>query len=530
MTHPHNSNFTTDGTLIVGAGLAGLFTALKMAPHAATVLSPMPLGEGASSAWAQGGVAAALHDDDSPAAHADDTVAAGAGTVDPAVALSVAEDAARRIEDLAGLGTPFDRDEAGQFIQSREAAHSAHRVARIKGDRAGYAIMQALIVAVRATPSIRVIEGIEVDDLALTEGRVTGITARRISDPSSMPLELRASNVVLATGGIGGLYRVTSNPSRVRGQGLGMAARAGALIADPEFVQFHPTGIDVDCDPAPLASEALRGEGAVLVDDTGARFMPTIHPNAELGPRDVVARAVHQKVAAGHKVYLDTRQAVGADFPGHFPTIAGYCREAGIDPVTQPIPVAPIQHYHMGGVRTDEVGRTSLPGLWAVGEVACTGLHGANRLASNSLLEALVFGARIATQITSDTEPRRARLIHLPPRLPAAETDTAPKAALAELRQIMTTHVGVERDAAGLSQALRDIARIERQAQGNSRAFLNMLTAATLVAAAALQRCESRGGHARAGHPETDPEQAHQTLITLDQALVIRANSEETAP
>jgi L-aspartate oxidase len=528
VTHPHDTLFEVDGALIVGAGLAGLFTALKMAPHPVTVISPMALGEGASSAWAQGGVAAALRDDDSPAAHARDTVAAGAGTVDPAVALSVAEEAARQIEDLAGLGTPFDRDAAGRFIQSREAAHSAHRVARVKGDRAGYAIMKALIAAVRATPSIRIIEGIEVDDLALAEGRVAGVFARRASDPWSAPILFRAPQVVLATGGIGGLYRITSNPSRVRGQGLGMAARAGAVIADPEFVQFHPTGIAVDRDPAPLASEALRGEGAVLIDETGKRFMVAIHPDAELAPRDVVARAVHHHINAGHRVFLDTRAAMGARIGEHFPTVAGYCREAGIDPVTEPIPVAPIQHYHMGGVRTDEAGRTSLPGLWAVGEVACTGLHGANRLASNSLLEALVFGARVAAGITTGIAGSRHPAGTLP--TPAPEIDILPEAALAELRRIMTADVGVERDAAGLTRALRGIARIERESQGTSRALLNMLTAATLVAAAALKRTESRGGHARADHPQTDPSQARQTLITLDEALAIRAQAEKSAP
>jgi len=532
MAHPHDTLFDVDGALIVGAGLAGLFTALKLAPHPVTVLSPMALGEGASSAWAQGGVAAALRDDDSPAAHARDTVAAGAGTVDPAVALSVAGEAAQRIEDLAGLGTPFDRDAAGRFLQSREAAHSAHRVVRVKGDAAGRAIMQTLIAAVRATPSIRVIEGIEVDDLALAEGRVAGVFARRSSDPWSAPILFRAPQVVLATGGIGGLYQITSNPSRVRGQGLGMAARAGAVIADPEFVQFHPTGIAVDRDPAPLASEALRGEGAVLIDETGKRFMVAIHPDAELAPRDVVARAVHHHIAAGHRVFLDTREALGARIAEHFPTVAGYCREAGIDPVTEPIPVAPIQHYHMGGVRTDEAGRTSLAGLWAVGEVACTGLHGANRLASNSLLEALVFGARIATGITTGIAGTTPAATGRPTgTLPttAPEIDILPEAALAELRQIMTADVGVERDAAGLTQALRTIARIERESQGTGRALLNMLTAATLVAAAALRRTESRGGHARADYPETDPAQARQTLITLDQALAIRADAEETA-
>jgi L-aspartate oxidase len=242
----------------------------------------------------------------------------------------------------------------------------------------------------------------------------------------------------------------------------------------------------------------------------------------------VVARAIHDHIAAGHRVFLDTRDAIGAGFAEHYPTIAGYCADAGIDPVRQPIPVAPIQHYHMGGVRTDAVGRTSMPGLWAVGEVACTGLHGANRLASNSLLEALVFGARIATRITGEAAAMARPIGALP--TPAPEIDVLPEAALAELRQIMTADVGIERDAAGLTHALRAIARIERQSQGTSRAFLNMLASATLIAAAALRRTESRGGHARADYPDTDPAQAHQTLITLDEALAIRAAAEETAP
>ncbi len=298
------------------------------------------------------------------------------------------------------------------------------------------------------------------------------------------------------------------------------------MIADPEFVQFHPTGIAVDRDPAPLASEALRGEGAVLIDETGTQFMVNLHPDAELAPRDVVARAIHQHIAAGHKVYLDTRQAIGADFAAHFPTIAGYCAEAGIDPVTQPIPVAPIQHYHMGGVMADETGKTSLDGLWAVGEVACTGLHGANRLASNSLLEAVVFGARIAEALAGQNAGTPGA-VDLPPLAP--ETGVLPKGAVAELRQTMTAHVGVARDAAGLRTALAAIARLEHQTQASSRAFLNMLSAATLIAAAAYQRRESRGGHVRTDFPETDPAQAHQTRITLADALAVRDRAPEAA-
>ena len=530
MTLPHDTYFDTGGTLIVGAGLAGLFTALKLAPHLVTVLSPMALGEGASSAWAQAGVAAALAEGDSAALHATDTVAAGAGTVDDAVARSVTDEAAARIADLAAYGTPFDRDADGHFLQHREAAHSARRVVGVKGDLAGKVIMQTLIGAARATPSIRIVESIAVDDLALAEGRIAGVFTRQASDSWSAPILFHAADVVLATGGIGGLYAVTSNPSRVRGQGLGMAARAGAVIADPEFVQFHPTGIAVDRDPAPLASEALRGEGATLIDEAGRRFMPEIDPLAELAPRDVVARAIHRRIGAGHRVFLNTRAALGPRYAEEFPTVAGYCREAGIDPLTQPIPVAPVQHYHMGGIRTDAEGRSSIPGLWAIGEVACTGLHGANRLASNSLLEAVVFGARTAAAIAAEGGTPAAH--GLRGRLPAAEPsfNVLPKALLAELRQVMTADVGVERDGPGLTRALSRIARIERAAQGAARSFLNMLATATLIAAAALTRTESRGSHSRSDHPEADPAQARQTVITLDEALAIRAEAEETQP
>jgi L-aspartate oxidase len=303
------------------------------------------------------------------------------------------------------------------------------------------------------------------------------------------------------------------------------------VVADPEFVQFHPTGIAVDRDPAPLASEALRGEGATLIDETGRRFMLETDPLAELAPRDVVARAIHRRIRAGHRVFLDTRAALGPRFAEEFPTVAGYCREAGIDPVTQPIPVAPVQHYHMGGIRTDAAGRSSIPGLWAIGEVACTGLHGANRLASNSLLEAVVFGARAAAAIAGE-DGAAAAAPGLCGRLPATEPSVSilPRPLLAELRQVMTADVGVERDAAGLTHALREIARIERAAQGTARSFLNMLATATLIAAAALQRTESRGGHCRSDHPEADPAQARQTVITLDEALAIRARAEETQP
>ncbi|GMG84680.1 L-aspartate oxidase [Paralimibaculum aggregatum] len=510
------TSYQTGGALVVGAGLAGLFTALKLAPLPALVLSPQPLGQGASSAWAQGGVAAALAAGDSAAAHAADTVAAGAGTVDAGVAAAVAAEAAARIMDLVALGTPFDRDAGGALVQSREAAHSAARVVRVRGDTAGRAIMEALIAAVRATPSIRVLEGVAAESLLLEAGRVAGVRARA----GGLRFALRAPAVVLATGGIGGLYAVTSNPAGVAGQGLGMAARAGAVIRDPEFVQFHPTGLAVDARPVPLASEALRGEGAWLIDETGARVMAGI-PGGELAPRDVVARALHRHIAAGHRVFLDTRAAIGAAIDRQFPTIAASCRAAGIDPVAEPIPVQPIQHYHMGGVATDAEGQTSLDRLWAVGEVACTGLHGANRLASNSLLEALVFGARAAAAIRRAV-PEAAGpgdAISLPAGAAPGPGDPWPEA----LRLAMTAEVGLERDGPGLTRALAEIARHE--AASAEPGLRNMTAAATLVAAAALRRRESRGGHARRDHPEPSPAQERPTLLTLAEAEAVRRDA-----
>jgi L-aspartate oxidase len=525
-----DNTLNAEGALIVGAGLAGLFCALKLSPRPVTVLSPMPLGFGASSAWAQGGIAAAVGKGDSSHAHALDTERAGAGIVDELIAESVTAEAAARIADLARWGTPFDRDAEGNYVLSREAAHSVNRVVRVEGDRAGHAIMQAIIAEVRKTPSIRVVEGITAVDLARADGRVIGVFARKLGDRYAEPIFIRARATILAAGGLGGLYAVTTNPPGVRGHAMGMAARAGALIADAEFVQFHPTAIAAGADPAPLATEALRGEGAILVNDLGERFMPAIHPDAELAPRDIVARANYRQIKAGRKVFLDTRQALGARILTAYPTVAKYCSDFGIDPVTQPIPVTPAAHYHMGGVKVDARGRSSLAGLWVCGEASCTGLHGANRLASNSLLEAVVYGARIAEDI-GGLEPVRTSLHPFEgiawdeAKGEAAEARLRDLKAVQDLRHLMTDLVGVERDDAGLREALRRIAAIETGALGVTRSFLNMTTSATLVAAAALKRTESRGGHFRTDFPEQDPNWLHHTTMTLEEALEIRANA-----
>jgi L-aspartate oxidase len=509
--------------VIVGAGLAGLFTALKLAPLPVTIIAAAALGEGASSAWAQGGIAAAVGEGDTPEAHAHDTIVAGAGIVGEAVARTVAEEAPERIRDLLAYGVPFDRDLEGHFVLSREAAHSAKRIVRVAGDRAGAAIMQALVATVRATPSIRLLEHYDAEDLIVTGDRVTGVRLIRSEARGNGTFDLLpASAVVLATGGIGRLFAVTTNPAYARGEAMAFAARAGAAIADAEFVQFHPTAIDIGADPAPLATESLRGEGAILVNGAGQRFMQGLHPAAELAPRDIVARGVFAEISAGRGAFLDCRNAIGAKFPTAFPTVYGFCMEAGIDPRTELIPIAPAAHYHMGGIATDLRGRTTVEGLWAAGEVASTGLHGANRLASNSLLEAVVFGARVATDIRGLVSQGRAAPIAKTYRVDDDRTaDKIRRAALvARLRRTMTEHVGVIRNARGLETGLSVLRDIEEQAGADSM-VANMAVAGQLVAGAALLRKESRGAHFRADYPAPDPTLAKRSIVTLSRVADI---------
>ena len=510
MSRSIDSIIECKGALILGAGVAGLFTALKLAPFPSLVLAGTRPGMSGSSFWAQGGIAAAVGADDTWQSHVQDTLGAGAGLCDPEIVAMVAREAEARIDDLIELGVPFDRRADGMLALGREAAHSHNRIVHIKGDRAGAEISRTLAERALASPSISLLEGFHAIELAMEDGRVTGLFARYGSGTQTRLILFRAPAIVFATGGLGALYAVTTNPLEARGEGLGMAARAGAVIADPEFVQFHPTAIDVGRDPAPLATEALRGESAILVDETGRRFMASVHPDAELAPRDVVARAIHREIAAGHRTFLDCTQAIGASFAQRFPTVFGACREAGIDPARQPIPVAPAAHYHMGGIASDEHGRSSLQGLWTAGECAATGLHGANRLASNSLLEALVFGARVADSISGAVTAQAGR------GTPPAPERFASPAPPHVLRDAMTRLVGLERDEAGLAEALAVINQVERVG-GAEPALLNMTSAAKLVAAGALMRHESRGGHYRTDYPRTDPA-GRRTFMTLADA------------
>jgi len=522
-THDAQSATPPDSrVVIIGGGLAGLFTALKLAPHPVTVISTRSLGQATSSTWAQGGIAAAVAEGDTPEAHAADTVSVGAGLVNDNMALSLAREAAARIDDLLAIGVPLDHDSAGRLAVSREAGHSARRIVHVGGDQAGKAVMEALIAAVRETPSIRLIEAHVAEDLVMQGTAVAGVRIRPADGAECHVLPARA--VVLATGGIGGLYAMTTNPALSRGDGLALAARAGAIIADAEFVQFHPTGIAIGRDPAPLATEALRGEGAVLINERGERFMPALHADAELAPRDVVARAVHREVVSGRGAFLDCRAAIGPRIAEAFPAVHAACRAANIDPANQPIPVAPAAHYHMGGVWTDAVGRTSVDQLWACGEVACTGVHGANRLASNSLLEAIVMGARIAEDI--------ARFVPGWRSLPAPElaSDAAPSGGtvsrelLARLRETMSAQVGMERTQEGLTRALHTLAEIEAEAPDNA-AMRNIIDSARLIAVSALMRTESRGSHYRADYPDTSPHWRRHTLLTLKEAEAAAARA-----
>jgi L-aspartate oxidase len=468
---------------------------------------------------------------DSPADHARDTLGAGAELCRPDAVALLTSSAPAHVRRLLALGTRFDRTVGGDLALGREAAHGRPRILHANGDGTGQELVRALADAVRAAPHVVVSDHTEVDRLHVADGRVLGVWTRGATGSRTLVL---ARAVVLATGGCGQLYRHTTNPPEATGDGLVLAARAGAVLADLEFVQFHPTALAVGADPLPLVTEALRGAGATLVDERGHRFMLDAHPDAELAPRDVVARAAWRHAAEGHRVFLDARAALGDAFPDRFPAVFDACRRHGLDPRREPLPVTPAAHYHLGGVATDLRGRTSLAGLWACGEVASTGVHGANRLASNSLLEALVFGAVVAEDVGG--APRDDAGGHASAAGDAARPaaggpcPAAPATALtqvARVRQLMWEHVGLVRTEAGLSHAIAELRAIEQAAPSPGVRDLALL--ARLVATAARAREESRGSHWRTDWPTPRARWHRRQFVQLAADGAVRAVSPSAA-
>jgi L-aspartate oxidase len=500
--------------VIIGAGVAGLATALGLAGRRVHVIAKGAFGSTGASPLAQGGIAAAVGPDDDPRLHAADTIEVSGGTADLETVSLVTGEAPEVVRRLVAFGAALDRDVQGRLALRREAGHSRSRIVHAR-DATGAEIVRALSEAVRRSTSVSVFEWHRAVELALVRGRVAGVWT--CDGAGDLTLHL-APAVVFATGGIGQIYSHTTNPAEATGDGLAMAARAGARLADLEMVQFHPTALAAGADPMPLVTEALRGAGAFIVDAHGRRFLFDTDARGELAPRDVVALALFRHQQSGGRAWLDARSAVGDVFPVRFPTVFEACRRHGIDPRVSPIPIAPAAHYHMGGIATDLRGRTTVRGLWACGEAACTGLHGANRLASNSLLEGLVLGGRVAADVLREPARTGAAPVVVPP----VATDTDQHAhAIPIVRQTMWETCGLVRDGGGLRTALdRFDGLAHGLAPGHSIAR-NVIETATLVAAAALARRESRGSHQRRDYPGADPAWARRHYVeTADRGAI----------
>src|SRR5262245_26916054 len=458
---PEPGWFETTDVVVVGSGVAGLTCALHLreAGLHVTVVTKVNIDDG-STRWAQGGIAAVLDPYDTPEAHAADTVVAGVGLCDPAAVDVLVREGPARVRELIRWGAQFDRDPDGALMLTREGGHHANRIVHAGGDATGAEVQRALHTAVRRDPWIRLIEHALVLDLLCDEkGRACGVTLHVLGEGAEDGVgAVQARAVVLATGGMGQMYAATTNPIVSTGDGVALALRARAAVTDIEFVQFHPTALALNNGGAqqPLVSEALRGEGAYLRDSDGTRFMLGQHELAELAPRDIVAKAIYRVMRAEstNHVWLDARH-LGREFlEGRFPTIVASCRAAGIDPAVDLIPVSPAAHYASGGVRTNLAGRTSISGLYACGEVACTGVHGANRLASNSLLEGLVFARRIAEDVARDLPPQAEPV---PDERPAWSADPAIRQPL---QAAMSAHASVLRSAASLDQAAQALTKL----------------------------------------------------------------------
>jgi L-aspartate oxidase len=521
--------------VVIGSGIAGLTAALRIkdvlarsADGGSVMVVTKDLLSAGSTQWAQGGIAAALGPGDTPDQHLADTLVAGAGVCDEEAVRVLVTEGPDAVRELIALGTLFDHTDAGVLSLTREGGHHRDRIAHAGGDATGAEIQRALVAAIHAAPEIEVTEhALAVDLIPGAGGGIAGVTLHVMGEGQRDGVgAVLCRAVVLASGGLGQVFSQTTNPAVSTGDGMAVALRAGAVLRDLEFVQFHPTVMWLGPDSRgqqPLISEAVRGEGAFLVDWDGNRFMRGQHELADLAPRDVVAKAITREMHSSGKphMWLDARHLGAAFWERRFPTILATCRQHGVDPVTELIPVAPACHYASGGVATNLDGQSSLPGLFATGEVACSGVHGANRLASNSLLEGLVFSRRIAATIEADGLPVR--------REPVEDTRTpglVDDAVMPESQQVMTDKVGVLRSATGMTEAVEDLAVLAGRSESDPRTeswqVTNLVTVSTALARAALIREETRGSHWREDFPERDDEHwfGHIDTVMVDGDLV----------
>jgi L-aspartate oxidase len=492
---------------VIGAGIAGLYTALQASEYADVVMISKKGLDDSNTRWAQGGIAAVTAKSDSPALHRQDTLIAGAGLCSYAAVEVLVHEGPERLKELIAYGTEFDKDAQGRYELTKEGAHSKRRILHAHGDATGAEIVRALSARVREHANITILENHFAIDVVTQDGECVGVI---VQNPEGGLFFLESNATVLATGGAGQLYRYTTNPDIATADGIAMAYRAGARIKDVEFIQFHPTALYYPGAPRFLISEAVRGEGAILRNTSGERFMEKYHPQKELAPRDVVARAIVSEMERTHSayVYLDITHESEELIKHRFPTIYRFCLQYGLDMVTDWIPVAPACHYIMGGVQTDLNGETSTKRLFACGEVSCTGVHGANRLASNSLSEAVVFGHRIVRRIRElPPLPEVRPFAAVEPKRTPRSADTREQRV--RLQKLMLRHVGLKRQEKGLRKALDELERMQRLFYGVYREreafeFLNLLNTAVLTTRAALLREESRGGHYRVDFPNKD--------------------------
>lgn len=514
--------------VVVGSGVAGLWTALHLAQQGRVALVTKDVLRESNTYYAQGGIAVALSARDNPEFHLQDTIAAGAGLVDLSAAEVLTYEAPQVIAELIDTGAEFDRDD-GNLLLGREAAHGQRRILHAHGDATGAEVERALIEAVQRQDNIDIYEEVMAVRLLVEEGQCVGVDARDLAGDTNM--RFLARGVCLATGGLGCLYRRTTNPLVATGDGIALAFRAGAMVRDMEFVQFHPTALATPGTPKFLISEAVRGEGAVLRNAEGEAFMHRYHEHRELAPRDEVARAVLAEIKRTGEsfVYLDFSPIGNERALKRFPGIIAECQRRGFEPLEAPIPVSPVAHYAMGGIDTDLHGATSVNRLYACGECACTGVHGGNRLASNSLLEGLVFGKRCAKAM--------AKLDPLPPQVVATvdqkcfEAVPVAEDVYGDIREMMWDDVGIIRSEHSLNNALKNLARLSGALSECDQPCrweferANMLLVADIIVRAALNRKESRGAHYRTDFPESAPARLFHNLLYQDQAGNVRTST-----